>query len=320
MDIDALLRTAAEMRAGDLHLQEGRQPLARRNDDLVPVAADPIGKEDMLSWLASRHEELRNGECLSFSFVTTDGLRCRAHWSTELAGIHGVLRLLYPLGSLPDDEDMDILTRLSRLRSGLVLAVGATGSGKTTTLWRMLTYLNTHRACHIITLEDPVEYVVSGEKALIAQREWKRHFTSFAAAVKEALRQDPDVILVGEMRDAATMEAALTAAETGHLVFSSLHTQSAAQTITRIIGMAESGQENFLRYRLSLSLQAILAQQRRFVNGTMHIYREILTRTPAVAQLIRSGKEHQLQTLMQTGGAEGMRTMEQALRKDGVRE
>lgn len=146
-------------------------------------------------------------------------LRCRAHWSRDQAGIRGVLRILYPLDSLPEDEDMPFLAKLTDTPSGLILAVGPTGSGKTTTLWRMLSHVNECGARHIITLEDPIEYVVSGRRSLVTQREKGQHFNDFSQGVRDALRQDPDIILVGEMRDKNTMEAALTAAETGHLVF-----------------------------------------------------------------------------------------------------
>ena len=206
---------------------------------------------------------------------------------------------------------MPFLAKLTDTPSGLILAVGPTGSGKTTTLWRMLSHVNECGARHIITLEDPIEYVVSGRRSLVTQREKGQHFNDFSQGVRDALRQDPDIILVGEMRDKNTMEAALTAAETGHLVFSTLHTRTAAQTVTRLISMGE-GQESSLRYRLSSVLCAVLAQRRINTKKGVRICREILVATPAVVQLIRSGKEHQLETIMQTGGADGMRTMAQA--------
>ena len=208
---------------------------------------------------------------------------------------------------------MPFLAKLTDTPSGLILAVGPTGSGKTTTLWRMLSHVNECGARHIITLEDPIEYVVSGRTFTGDSNVEKRgqHFNDFPKVIRDALRQDPDIILVGEMRDKNTMEAALTAAETGHLVFSTLHTRTAAQTVTRLISMGE-GQESSLRYRLSSVLCAVLAQRRINTKKGVRICREILVATPAVVQLIRSGKEHQLETIMQTGGADGMRTMAQA--------
>lgn len=191
MDIDQVLAGAVAAGASDLHLQEGRVPLMRKAGAITAAGDEITVRHDLLDWLRRRGKDVEVNQCLSFSFRFAGNLRCRAHWSFEYAGLHGVLRILYPLEELPPDEDMEFLARLSRLQAGLVLAVGATGSGKTTTLWRMLSYLNSHKACHIITLEDPIEYVVSGEKALLAQREWQCHFDSFAAAVKDALRQDP---------------------------------------------------------------------------------------------------------------------------------
>lgn len=232
--------------------------------------------------------------------------------SREFAGIHAVIRLLYPLDTLPADADEALLQQLAGLASGLVLLCGPTGSGKTTALWRMLQYVNRMRACHIITLEDPIEYVVSGEKSLISQRELSVHFSSFALGIKEALRQDPDILLIGEMRDRETMDAAITAAETGHLVFSTLHTPTAPQAVRRLAGAYHGTEQEEIRCRLALVLQGILAQRPYYRDGQTHIIREILLQTPAVAQLIRCGKEHQLPTVMQTSAAMGMRTMEQA--------
>lgn len=217
------------------------------------------------------------------------------------------------LADLPEDQDQLLLTRLGTLSSGLVLVSGPTGSGKTTALWRILHSINERRRCHIVTLEDPIEYVERGDKALITQRELGRHFPSFQEGIRQALRQDPDVILIGEMRDRETMDAALTAAETGHLVFSTLHTPSAVHTVSRIASTYGSDGQEEVRHRLSMVLQAVLSQRLVACGETLGVAREILVRTPAVSQLIRSGKEHQLPTVMQTGAALGMRTMDQAL-------
>ena len=176
----------------------------------------------------------------------------------------------------------------------------------------MLQAANRQRPCHILTLEDPIEYVIPSEQALLSLREYGTHFSSFADGVKQALRQDPDILLVGEMRDVETMDAALTAAETGHLVFSTLHTRSTAQAVTRLIGAFGAGRQEEIRQRLSFVLQAILAQERVYADGKLRIHREILIATPAVCQLIRSGKDHQLQSVLQTSSHVGMRTMEQA--------
>lgn len=297
--------------ASDIHLQEGRCPLLRLAGELRSWGDRILDEAEIRRWLLETgwHEQL--GTSCSFGF-SYQRIRCRLQVSEEFAGIHAVIRLLYPLDTLPEDTDTILLQRLARLSSGLVLCCGPTGSGKTTTLWRILQHVNQMRAHHIITLEDPIEYVVSGEKALISQREFGVHFSSFAAGIKEALRQDPDILLIGEMRDRETMDAAITAAETGHLVFSTLHTPTAVQAVRRLTGAYSGTEQDEIRCRLSFILQGILAQQPYYQEGQIHIVREIILHTPAVAQLIRNGKEHQLPTVMQTHTAMGMRTMTQA--------
>lgn len=305
-----IVEAAVACHATDIHLQEGRVPLLRRAGELVPHGTVCMSRDVLTQWVAE----------LSLSAAVVAGaaafswrhVRCRLQISKEYVGIHLVIRILYPLDTLPPDPDSDLLQQLGACRDGLVLLCGPTGSGKTTTLWRILQYVNDHRRCHIITLEDPIEYVVEGKLSLISQRELHVHVDSFSAGIKEALRQDPDILLIGEMRDRETMDAAITAAETGHLVFSTLHTRSAFQAVQRLAGAYGGAEQEELRCRLAMVLQGILAQQCCYHDGQIHILREILLHTPAVAQLIRSSKEHQLGTVMQTNGAMGMRTMEQA--------
>ena len=315
MDIAAVLAAAVESKASDIHLQEGRYPLMRLGSDLVPWGNYCVCGEAISAWLQSLGQSFDGQPYVSKAFSWDGRIRIRLHASREQAGIHVVARILYPLDTLPSDEDEVLLQRLGGLDDGLVLVCGPTGSGKTTALWRILCWANVNRRCHIITLEDPVEYVVPGKMALISQREYGIHFQSFAEGVREALRQDPDILLVGELRDRETMDAALTAAETGHLVFATLHTRSAAQAVSRMAGAYSGMEQEELRCRLAMVLQGILAQRRHDGADGTYIAREILLYTPAVAQLIRSGKEHQLATVMQTGAAMGMRTMEQALRR-----
>lgn len=315
MNFTALMEQAIRQQAADLHLQTGRPPLLRLASGLCPVPGNPLDEGDVHQVLQAVGWTGEAGGDGAFSWQ--DSLRCRIHVCREYAGLHVTIRFLYPLASLPPDGDELLLQRLSTLTSGLVLVCGPTGSGKTTALWRILQAVNERRPCHIVTLEDPIEYVEKGKAALITQRELGTHFPSFAEGVRQALRQDPDVILIGEMRDRAAMDAALTAAETGHFVLSTLHTPSAAQAISRLAGAYSGDARQEVRCRLAMVLQAILAQRRRERRGQVDIVREILLRTPAVVQLIRSGKEYQLPTVMQTGAAVGMRTMEQALRRDG---
>lgn len=315
MKFTALMEQAIRQQAADLHLQTGRPPLLRLASGLCPVPGNPLDEGDVHQVLQAVGWTGEAGGDGAFSWQ--DSLRCRIHVCREYAGLHVTIRFLYPLASLPPDGDEPLLQRLSTLTSGLVLVCGPTGSGKTTALWRILQAVNERRPCHIVTLEDPIEYVEKGKAALITQRELGTHFPSFAEGVRQALRQDPDVILIGEMRDRAAMDAALTAAETGHFVLSTLHTPSAAQAISRLAGAYSGDAQQEVRCRLAMVLQAILAQRRRERRGQVDIVREVLLRTPAVVQLIRSGKEYQLPTVMQTGAAVGMRTMEQALRRDG---
>lgn len=311
--IETILCQGVALRVTDIHLQSGQVPRWRCAGALVPCDDEPVTLADIRQWLAGRNIScVPIGEHLSTSFTWHDDIRCRVHGAWEWAGFHVSLRLLYPLKAWGIDPDMSLWQRLALLPQGFVLVTGPTGCGKTTALWQLLQVANAKRPCHIITLEDPIEYVVPSQQGLIAQREYGRHFMSFAEGVKEALRQDPDIILIGELRDRDTMEAALTAAETGHLVLGTMHTERAAQAVSRFVGAFPTGSQDDVRQRLSLVLQAVITQERQWHDGTCRIYREILVRTTAVSQLIRAGKDHQLETVMQTGAAFGMRTMAQA--------
>lgn len=313
VNVQDMMEMAIGQQAADLHLQTGRPPMMRLAQGLCALPGPPVTEErvrQVLQAIGWSREDQGDG-----AFSWRNSLRCRLHVCREYAGLHVMIRFLYPLASLPPDGDGPLLQRLSRLTCGLVLVCGPTGSGKTTALWRILQAINERRPCHIVTLEDPIEYVEEGKAALITQRELGTHFVTFADGIRQALRQDPDVILIGEMRDRAAMDAALTAAETGHFVLSTLHTASAAQAVSRLAGAYSGDAQQEVRCRLAMVLQAILAQRRLERQGQIDIVREVLVRTPAVVQLIRSGKEYQLPTVMQTGAALGMRTMEQALRR-----
>lgn len=287
MDVTALMEKAIGQQAADLHLQTGRPPMLRLAQGLCSFPGPPLSEDDvrcLLHAVGWTRDEVGDG-----AFSWRRSLRCRLHVCREYAGLHATIRFLYPLASLPPDGDGPLLERLSRLTQGLVLVCGPTGSGKTTALWRILQAINERRPCHIITLEDPIEYVEKGKAALITQRELGTHFPDFAEGIRQALRQDPDVILIGEMRDRPAMDAALMAAETGHFVLSTLHTPSAAQAVSRIAGAYSGDARQEVRYRLAMVLQAVLAQRRLEGQGQVEIVREVLVRTPAVVQLIRSG-------------------------------
>lgn len=253
-----LMETAMGRQAADLHLQTGRPPMMRLAQGLCPLPGPPLSEGDLRQVLQA--VGWSGGDQGDGAFSWHDALRCRLHVCREYAGLHVTIRFLYPLASLPPDGDGPLLQRLSRLTCGLVLVCGPTGSGKTTALWRILQAINERRPCHIVTLEDPIEYVEAGKAALITQRELGTHFATFAEGIRQALRQDPDVILIGEMRDRAAMDAALTAAETGHFVLSTLHTPSAAQAVSRLAGAYSGEAQQKVRCRLAMVLQAILVQ------------------------------------------------------------
>lgn len=314
--MDDLVRVAIKHEATDIHIQENHVPLFRIGTEMISCVDGTMRKEKLVEWI--RYLDIPwQGEDLSYSGTLHGDIRFRLHLSREHAGYYADLRILYPLSALQPDADEQLLYSLSAKEDGLILVCGPTGSGKTTALWRMLAYLNHTKRCHIITLEDPIELVVPSDRALITQRELHLHFPTFAEGVRQALRQDPDVILIGEMRDRETMDAALTAAETGHLVLSTLHTRSAAQAVTRFVGAYPGDMQGEVRFRLSMVLQAVLSQRRLCSNGATDIVREVLICSPAASQLIRSGRENQLITVMQTGANLGMRTMEQALQLYG---
>lgn len=333
MDVNELLQDALAAGASDIHIEPLDDAVRIRwRRDGVLCQAGTLHKGG-LEKLVSRIKVLAGLDIANRRLpqdgriVWKDGERrldLRVSTLPTVRGEKVVIRILdgqripLALSALGmDDQVRRCLEKLIRCRQGLILICGPTGSGKTTALWRILQAINERRPCHIVTLEDPIEYVEAGKAALITQRELGTHFATFAEGIRQALRQDPDVILIGEMRDRAAMDAALTAAETGHFVLSTLHTPSAAQAVSRLAGAYSGEAQQEVRCRLAMVLQAILAQRRLERQGRIDIVREVLVRTPAVVQLIRSGKEYQLPTVMQTGAALGMRTMEQALRRCG---
>lgn len=315
--INTIIAASIEQQISDIHLRPGLRPWWRRQGQMEPCGERLVTWAAVESWLRQWGLAATTDTVLSTALSWNRQIRIRVHGAASYGGFQLSLRLLYPLAAVRPDRDAPLWEQLALLSSGLVLLTGPTGCGKTTTLWQILQIANQRRPCHIITLEDPLEYIVASRRAFISQREYGSHFLRFAEGIKQALRQDPDIILLGEMRDAETMEAALTAAETGHLVFSTLHTRSAAQAVSRFVGAFAPGRQSEGRYRLSLVLQGIIAQERRWTADRCQIFREVLLQTPAVSQLIRNGKDHQLETVMQTGGAYGMRTMAQA-RKGGM--
>ena len=320
--VERLLREAVERRASDIHLTVGVPPTLRINGALVRLPLPPLGTADTLRLFESIAPEERrtyldqNGE-VDFSHTIHGLSRFRVNAFRQRGSVAIAVRLIpEQVPTLGQLELPEVVATLSRKPRGLILVTGPTGSGKSTTMAAMINQINEEQACNIITLEDPIEYLHRHKKSLINQREIGADSRSFANGLRAALREDPDVILVGEMRDMDTISIAVRAAETGHLVLATLHTSDASQTIDRIIDVFPPYQQQQIRTQLSLTLQGIISQQllpRRSGTGRA-VAVEILVATPAVRNLVREGKSHQLLTVIQTGAKTGMQSMDAALR------
>ena len=315
-----LVYRAVDEDASDLHLTVGMPPIFRIDGDLVNATPDVLGDEDTASVVRilaneSQQEELKREGQTDFA-VTYDGkirMRCNAFYQQGHTAL--ALRLL-PL-NIPTMKTLElgpIFAEMAEKPRGLVLLTSPTGSGKSSTLAAMLDHINHKSRRHIITLEDPIEFVYTPDKCIINQREVGDDTGSFAAGLRAALRQDPDVILVGEMRDLETISTAITAAETGHLVFATLHTKGAANTIDRIIDVFPSEQQEQVRIQLADVLECVVAKALlpRVGGGRVAAY-EILVATPAVRSLIRQNKSFQITSAMQTGKRQGMQLLDDAL-------
>lgn len=323
MNLQELLREAVEAGASDVHLSVGCAPVFRINGTLkVKVNFPVLQREDTLSFVKeivpeSQFPHLeKNGE-LDFAYDINNLGRFRINVFKQRGTFSVVFR--YIKNKIPTLEELNlppVLAEFTKLDKGLVLITGPTGSGKSTTLASMVERINMTRNCHIITLEDPIEYLHQHKKSIINQREIGIDSQSFAAALRAALRQDPDVIMVGEMRDLETIATALIAAETGHLVLATLHTGSAVQTIQRIINVFPPHQQQQIRVQLADTIQGIVSQQLLTCqDGSGRIAAvEVLVATPAIRNLIRENKDHQILSCLQTGTKYGMQTMDMALK------
>ena len=324
MNILDLLHQMNEKQASDLHLKPNAVPIMRIHGNLMPVADfKPLSPQDIktvFQTMVSEHqqEEFQKKKELDFSYQTQQGTRFRVNASFQKGEISLALRKV--AREIPSLEQLGlppVCRELALKTQGLVLVTGPTGSGKSTTLAAMINFLNQQKAFRIVTVEDPIEFIYQDKHSFITQRELGSDTISFAAAAKQALRQDPDVILVGEMRDPETMAACLTAAETGHLVMSTLHTNNAPQSIDRIVDSFPPYQQNQIRMQLSLTLLAVLAQRllpRLDGTGRVPVV-EVMIANHAIRNLIREGKTHQMISIMQTGLDQGMQTMERALKR-----
>jgi twitching motility protein PilT len=319
--IDQLLAVALQNHASDVILVAGSPATLRVNGALTADSGPALSAEAIRTMLLplltpAQTDELQERKCMDFCFVRGAMGRFRANYHFQRGTLAASIRLLP--AQIPTLETLHLpasLAMLTERPQGLVLLTGATGCGKTSTMAALIDRINGNRRDHIITIEDPVEYQHANRKSLVEQIELGYDTPSFAQAVRAVLRQDPDVILVGEMRDPETMAAALTAAETGHLVLTSLHTNDAAQTVSRILDTFPSGYQSQIRQQLSLALLAVISQQLLpAANGAgRYPAVEILVATSAMRNLIRRGDDHQLRANIETGRAEGMLTMEQSL-------
>lgn len=320
--MEQLLRQAVKSGASDLHITVGVPPILRINGNLVRTEHQILtvkDTEDLFINITKDEQQIyfkEHGE-IDFSFAIFGLSRFRVNAFRQRGSVAIVIRVVNE--NVPTLEQLGhpaILKTLASQARGLVLVTGPTGSGKSTTLAAMINLINQERSCHILTLEDPIEYLHKHSKSIVNQREMHTDTQSFTIALRAALREDPDVILVGEMRDPETIATAITAAETGHLVFATLHTGSAAQTIDRIIDAFPAYQQQQIRIQLSVTLQGIVAQQLlpRIDQQSRVAALEILIATPAVRNIIREGKTHQLTSVIQTGAKFGMQPMDIALR------
>jgi len=317
----ALLHEARRRGASDLHLAAGIAPTVRVHGNLTPLAASPLTTSSVTAMCEplltprQRHTIDTYGAC-DLAFDVPAGGRCRAHLFRQRGSDAAAIRLLTSTLAVDPLQDESWAEHVTGLRHGLVLVTGATGSGKSTTLTALLDCINHQRHVHIVTIEDPIEHLHQPQRALITQRELHRDTASFAEALRGVLREDPDVVLIGEIRDRDTMEAALTVAETGHLVLSSLHTGSAAQAVHRVLDMFPPQDQAPIRAQLAAVIEVVVCQQ--LVSRTDGAGRvaavEVLRVTAAIRNLIREGKTHQLDSMMQLGQSQsGTRTMAQAL-------
>lgn len=319
---DRLINICFAQRATDVHFSVGQNPICRINGDLVQLerlgflSDSDVSEFIRLTLPEDKKSELRDRKQVDYAYQTEDGLRLRCNAFIQQETHAMAVRILNNSECTIDSLGLpDVLYDICGLNSGLVLVTGPTGSGKSTTLAAMIRFINENRACHILTIEDPIEYKHKSAKALVNQREVGADAISYAEALKSALREDPDVILIGEMRDLESISIAVTAAETGHLVFGTLHTLGAAQTIDRLIDVFPSSQQQQIRVQLSGALKAVISQklvQRSDAHGRVPV-NEIMLITDAIANNIRESKTAAINNAIATGAKSGMISFELSL-------
>ncbi len=319
--LDAFLEIGRQQGGSDIHLAVGLPPLIRLDGDLTPIRYRELTAEEtdgLVREILDEYQSRRLAESgtVDLAYDATDIGRFRINVVRHMRGVSAICRVVPDkIPTLADLRLPPVLSQFTRLNSGLVLVTGATGTGKSTTLAAMINEINTQRSLNVIALEDPIEFVHVSQKALVVQRELGRHFMTFQEGLRAALRQDPDVILVGELRDPESVTLALEAAETGHLVLGTLHTRGAAQTIDRIVDARSSDNQSQIRHSLADNLRAVVSQELiRAADGRgRRAALEILVMNGAVAQLVREGKTFQIGGQMITGRRLGMQLMDQSL-------
>lgn len=323
LKIETLLEECIKRKSSDLHLQYGLPPILRVDGALTPIAGMPnLDEQSVQSLIFSTLDEeqrkiLIKDKEFDYSFAFGDIARFRVNAFHERGNLAAAFRLIpNQIKSINELGMPPIVETFADFPRGLVLVTGPTGSGKSTTLAALVDKINREKSTHIITIEDPIEFTHHSQRSVIAQREVHYDTFSFAAALRSVLREDPDVVLIGEMRDLETIQAAITIAETGHLVFATLHTNSAAQSIDRMIDVFPSHQQPQVRSQLSNMLMAVCAQRLvPAIGGGRVVAAEIMVANSAIRSLIRDGKTHQIDTAIQTGAEQGMQTMDRTLAK-----
>jgi len=322
IDIDTALRQMVKMGASDMHLTAGSPPMVRLDGKLSPLAdyaklmPDSLQRSLYTMLTQAQREKFEEALELDFSHAMPGESRFRVNMYRQRDAVGAVFRVIpYEIKALESLGIPGAVEKFASLQRGLVLVTGPTGSGKSTTLASLIDMANRNRQAHIVTVEDPIEFLHRHKRSLVNQREVGTDTHSFGNALRHVLRQDPDIILIGEMRDLETIQVALTAAETGHLVFATLHTQDAAQTIDRIIDVFPAEQQGQIRTQLATAIQGVVCQTlvRRADGPGRAAACEIMIATPAIRNLIREGKTHQIYTSMQAGAAEGMQAMDKHL-------
>lgn len=320
MELSELLAFAVRSKASDLHLSSGMPPLIRIDGEIKRINVDSLSAEQVYTMLYDLMNDLQRKRFeeffeADFSVGIPNIARFRVNVFNQLKGPSAAFRAIpTTISALEDINAPAVFATLAMKHKGLVLVTGPTGSGKSTTLAAMVNLINEQKRAHILTIEDPIEFIHTSKNCVINQRELHEHTLSFSAALRSALREDPDVILVGEMRDLETIRLALTAAETGHLVLTTLHTTSAAKSIDRIIDVFPGNEQSMIRSMLSESLEGVISQSLLAKPGGGRVAAwEIMLGTPAIRNLIRENKVPQMYSVLQTSGALGMQTMDQCL-------